>query len=107
MTRAGGLVLVVGAAALGVACASEGSKPHPTLAATWRDYQKLPAERALAIAGDPRGTRWVAGASGGSESPLEARENALAQCAVRRAARRFQEACVIYAVGDEVVWQGP
>jgi hypothetical protein len=64
-------------------------------------------ERALAIAGDPRGDRWVTGASGGHPSSAEAQESALLQCRMRRVARRLQEACVLYAVGDEIVWHGP
>jgi hypothetical protein len=30
----------------------------------------------------------------------------MAQCKIRRAARRMQAACVLYAVGDEIVWRG-
>jgi hypothetical protein len=93
-------------AAFGVACASEGPKPHPRLVEAWQGYQELPAERALAIAGDPRTNRWVTGASGGHPTSLEAQESALAHCAVRRGARRLQEACVLYAVGDAIVWRG-
>lgn len=91
-----------------VACASDGSRPpHPNLSAVWRDYRKLPDQRALAVAGDPRRGRWVAGGSGGHASAEEAEEEALASCAVRRAKRRIQDACVLYAVGDEIVWSGP
>ena len=49
----------------------------------------------------------VSGASGGHASRSEAQANALAQCRVWRAARRLQDACVLYAVGDEIVWPGP
>ena len=90
-----------------LACASDGSAPHPKLTRVWRAYQQLPAERAMAIAGDPRSNRWVTGASGGHESPAKAEEAALLGCRSRRAARRMRAACVIYAVGDEIVWAGP
>src|SRR5262245_32965332 len=53
------------AAAMLLACASDARSPHPDLARVWRWYLTLPAERALAIAGDPRRDRWVIGASGG------------------------------------------
>ena len=95
------------AAALLAACASGGSPPHRDLAVAWRDYRSLPEERALAIAGDPRRGRWVAGASGGHALPSEAQAEALVQCRIRRAARRMQAPCLLYAVGDEIVWSGP
>jgi hypothetical protein len=70
----------------------------------WRDYQTLPSHRALAIAGDPRRDRWVTGAAGGHATRAAAEREALAQCRVRRGARRMQAACVLYADGDEIVW---
>jgi hypothetical protein len=97
---------VAWAAVLLVACASAGPSPHPDLAATWRAYQALPAQRALAIAGDPTRDNWVTGASGGHALREQAEAEALAQCRVRRAARRMQAACVLYAVQDEIVWRG-
>ena len=93
-------------AALLFACASRGPSPHPDLAAAWQDYQKLPVQRALAIAGDPTRDHWVTGASGGHATLEQAEAEALAQCQIRRGARRMQAACVLYAVGDEIVWRG-
>jgi hypothetical protein len=61
----------------------------------------------MAIAGDPRRDRWVVGASGGHASPSEAAADALLRCRLRREARRIQDACVLYAVGDEIVWTSP
>jgi hypothetical protein len=87
------------------ACASP-SPPHHELAPIWRDYRALPAERALAIAGELRQDRWVAGASGGHASRGEAEAQALEECRKRRAQRRMQAPCLLYAVGDEVVWSG-
>ena len=93
-------------AALLLACASGGASPHPDLAPVWRDFLGLPEQRALAIAGDPERDRWVAGAAGGYETRDQAEAEALLQCRMRRAARRLQAACVLYAVGDEIVWRG-
>jgi len=73
----------------------------------WHDYLALPEDRALAIAGDPRRDRWVTGASGGHVSRDEAEDAALIECRRRRAERRIQDACELYAVGDEIVWTGP
>jgi hypothetical protein len=63
----------------------------------------MPDERALALAGDPE-LRWVAGASSGHASLQEAEQEALAECRRRRAQRRMQDPCRLYAVGDEIVW---
>jgi hypothetical protein len=98
---------LAGAGLLFLVCASDHRSPHPDLARVWHDYLTLPAERALAIAGDPRRDRWVTGASGGHASREEAEERALAECRRRRAQRRMQDACQLYAVGDEIVWSGP
>ena len=100
-----GLVLAMVAFAVG-GCVSNANSPHPDLAQVWRDYQELPAERALAIAGDPRRDRWVTGAAGGHANLERAEEEALLQCRVRRGQRRLQAPCLIYAVGDEIVWRG-
>ena len=100
-------IALASAATLLLACASDGRSPHPNLAAAWRDYQALPAERALAIAGDPRSNRWVTGASGGHASRSDAEAGALAQCRARRVARRMRAACALYAVGDAIVRPGP
>lgn len=95
------------AACLLLACASARPEPHPDLARLWHEYRALPEQRALAIAGDPRRDRWVAGISGGHASRREALADALAACQRRRALRRMQAACEPYAVGDEIVWSGP
>ena len=99
-------IAVAWPALLLLACASDGASPHPDLASPWRDFLALPAERALAIAGDPRRDRWVAGASGGHARRSEAEAEAMRECRVRRRTRRLQAACVLYAVADEIVWRG-
>ncbi len=89
------------------ACAAGPAAPHRELAPVWRDYRALPAQRALAVAGEFRRDRWVAGASGGHVLQGEAEAAALRECRRRRAQQRMQAACRLYAVGDEVVWPGP
>jgi hypothetical protein len=84
------------------ACAG-GVGPPRSLAPLWRDYEKMPAERALAIAGDPA-RRWVGAASGGYPTREMAEESVVAECMRRRSARRMQQPCRLYAVGDEIVW---
>lgn len=94
------------AAAAAVSCAGVGAPSvHPDLAPVWRDYQKLPAERAMVLAGDPRRDRWVVGAVGGYSTQEEAKAAAIEQCLKRRAKRRIQDACTLYALGDDVVWR--
>ena len=102
----GGRLAVAWTMAVLLACASAGPSPHPNLVPAWRDYVALPAERALAIAGDPRRGPWVTGASAGHPTREQAEAEALSECRIRRGMRRMQAACVLYAVGDEIVWQG-
>lgn len=83
------------------------TQPHPQLAPLWRDYAALADWRALAVAGNIRSNRWVAGAAAGHEVREEAEAEALAECRRRRAERRFQDECLLYAVGSEIVWTGP
>jgi hypothetical protein len=87
-----------------LACAAKQAEPHPGMEMLWREFLAMPHERALAIAGDPARSRWVGAASGGHASASEAEEDALAECRRRRAVRRLQDACVVYARGDEIVW---
>lgn len=84
-----------------------GGSPDRGLSSVWRDYRGLPEQRALAIAGELRQGRWVAGASGGHASVAEAEAQALGECRKRRGLQRMQAACHLYAVGDEVVWSEP
>ena len=46
-------------------------------------------------------------AVGGYRTPERAAAGALAECGARRKLRRLQAACVLYAVGDEIVWNDP
>ena len=48
----------------------------------------------------------MTGASGGHATRDDAEAEALSQCRMRRAMHRMQAECVLYAVGDEIVWRG-
>jgi hypothetical protein len=99
----GSLGLLLG---LPIACASDGDfTPHTDLAPIWRDFLAMPAQRAMAIAGDPRRDRWIVGMTGGHRERGQAEAEAIRQCKLRRGVRRMQAACVLYAVGSEIVWQ--
>ncbi len=87
------------------ACTSSDRPPHRELNRVWREYRAMDPARALAIAGDPREVRWVTAATGGHPDLESARAGALAQCAKSRQVRRIQAPCVLYAVGDQVVWE--
>ena len=95
------------ASCLALACAADPNRSDPNLAEVWRDYRKMPDQRALAIAGNLRQSRWVSGASGGHATIPEAEAAALRSCAERRLRTRSQAPCQLYAVGDEIVWPGP
>ena len=98
---------LVCAALLSAACAAVPEEvrrePHAGIASLWRGFLGMPPERALAIAGNPDG-RWVGAASGGHVSQLEAEQSALAECRERRATRRMQVPCRLYATGEAIVW---
>jgi hypothetical protein len=61
----------------------------------------------LAIAGDPLRDNWVTGSAGGYLSREEALDAALGECGRQRARHRMRAPCQPYAVGSEIVWQGP
>jgi hypothetical protein len=89
---------------LGAACAAPPrSAPHPGIESLWSGYLEMTDERALALAGEPDRV-WVGAASGGHATRREAEESVLAKCWQRRAARRLQDPCRLYATGGEIVW---
>ncbi len=96
------------AALLATSCASDsmlGTRipPHSALDRIWRDYAGLAPKRALAIAGDPN-RHWVGAAAGGAEAQADASDRALEECRRKRAQRRMQAPCLLYAVGDDILW---
>lgn len=104
MTRRSLPVSLFAVALLGAACAAPPrATPHPGIEGLWSSYMEMTDERALALAGDPDRV-WVGAASGGHTSRREAEESVLAKCWQRRAARRLQEPCRLYATGGEIVW---
>ena len=88
-------------------CANDPNAPHRQLIRVWHEYLEIPDHRALAIAGDPRRSRWITAASGGHSTQDTAKEDALRECRARRKIRRLQPQCVIYAVDSQIVWQHP
>lgn len=91
------------AALLASACTGASRPPHPGMNAFWREYSAMPPYRALAVAGDPD-SHWVGAASSSAATQIEAEQGALAECRRKRAQRRMQAPCRLYAVGGEVVW---
>ena len=90
-----------------LACASTPQRLDPSLEKLWRDYERLADHRAIAVAGNFRNDRWVAGVSGGHATSADAEQAALEECRVRRLRQREQAMCRLYAVGEEIVWEGP
>jgi hypothetical protein len=86
------------------ACAGRQKAPHAGIASLWREYQSVPEQRAMALAGDPNKV-WIGAVAGGAVEREEAEERALAECRRRRQARRMQAPCLVYASGDEVLWR--
>jgi hypothetical protein len=100
---------LVGATAfVALTCAARPDRPpDPNLAKVWRDYRRMPDQRALAIAGNVKQDRFVSGAAGGHATAPAAEAAAMQECAARRLRMRQQAQCQLYAVGDEIVWPGP
>jgi len=71
----------------------------------WRRYVALPEAKALAVAGDPRGT-YVSGIAHGEPSAEAAVARALVRCQERREDRRIEAPCRTYGIGNEVVEAG-
>ena len=94
----------------GLACSSWLGEAKPRVPATlellWRDYQALPDQRALAVAGDLDTERWVAGLASGHRDRASAREAALAECLAQRRRQRMQSPCKIFSVGSKILWRG-
>ena len=104
MPRRSLLFSLTSVALLSAACAAPlRSAPHPGIDSLWSSYLEMGEERALALAGEPDRI-WVGAASGGHASRREAEESVLAKCWQRRAARRLQDPCRLYATGGEIVW---
>ena len=68
--------------------------------AEWRSYQDLSSMKALAVAGDLNGI-YVSGFAWAYPIQALANDEALENCEERRADRRVQDPCRLYAIGDE------
>ena len=68
----------------------------------WRHYQRRSGLKALAVAGDLRGV-YVSGFAFAYPIQALANDEALDTCEQRRADRRIEDACRLYAIGDERV----
>jgi hypothetical protein len=98
------LVLLGGVASL--SCATDVAVHPLERTEFWHRYRELSDVRAAAISGDPEDV-WVGGAASGLATASEAEHQAIAECEKQRSLRRLQSACVVYAVGDEVVSSRP
>ena len=97
------LMLVLALASIPLGCGTPGAANPLERTEFWHQYREFPDARAIAIAGNPAAV-WVGGAAAGLATTGEAEREALAECERRRARRRLQAPCVVYAVGSEVKW---
>jgi len=72
----------------------------------WGAYLKMAPSKALAVAGDVTSSHVVGYAHDAASDELAARE-AMAACEQRRADRRIEGACRLYAVNGEIVADEP
>jgi hypothetical protein len=68
----------------------------------WKNYQRLGSLKALAVAGDLNGV-YVSGFAYAYPIQSLANDEALENCEERRADRRVEDACRLYAIGDDQV----
>jgi hypothetical protein len=70
--------------------------------ADWQRYTRLPEAKAIAVAGDLRGT-YVLGIGYGEPTAGAAEARALARCQERRADRRIAAPCRMHGIGNQPV----
>jgi hypothetical protein len=68
----------------------------------WKNYQRLRSLKALAVAGDLNGV-YVSGFAFAYPVQALANDEALENCEERRADRRVEQECRLYAIGDDRV----
>ena len=66
----------------------------------WKNYQRLGSLKALAVAGDLNGV-YVSGFAYAYPIQALANDEALENCEERRTDRRVEDACRLYAIGDD------
>jgi hypothetical protein len=80
--------------------------PHPSrFEREFQQYVSLPPHKVFVIAGDPEG-EFVYGYGYKFLSVIQAQDRAMEQCNIRKRTLRAPTECVVYAVDNEVVWQG-
>jgi len=68
----------------------------------WKNYQRLRPLKALAVAGDLNGV-YVSGFAYAYPIQALANAEALESCEARRADRRVEQECRLYAIGDDPI----
>jgi hypothetical protein len=80
--------------------------PHPSrFEREFQQYLSLPPHKVFVIAGDPE-DRFVYGYGYKARSDDEAKDTGMEQCNIRKQSLSTRSECVVYAIGNEVVWQG-
>lgn len=98
------LIALVAWAAIAGSC-TNGPRPS-RFELAYQRYLSLPHQRAFVIAGDPEGI-WVGGYGYGYRSALKAQDRAMELCNVRKHRVGEDAKCVVYALGNKVVWKKP
>jgi hypothetical protein len=99
---------IVAASVLLTGCGSFGTpmgvafKTRTQFEVEWAHFLEFESDKALAIAGDI-GSRFVLGYSFGYLTEDLAIEAAMEACELRRADRRIEDECTLYAVDDQLV----
>jgi len=95
-------VALSGCAALGAEPMGVRLRDKTRFEAEWQRYERLPEAKAIAVAGDLRGT-YTSGVAYGEPTVGAAEAGALARCQQRRADRRIEAPCRMHGIGNEVV----
>ena len=99
---------IVGASAMLTGCGSSGTpmgvafKARTQFEVEWAHFLEFEPDKALAIAGDV-GSRFVLGYSFGYLTEGSAIEAAMEACELRRAERRIDDDCILYAVDNRLI----
>jgi hypothetical protein len=102
----GSIVFLAMALLAHAGCASRGEPRKTRFEREFERYLSLPHQKAMVIAGSPDG-RWVYGYGYSFLSKGMAQDTAMEQCNVRKRSLGPGAECVIYAIGNEIVWESP
>jgi hypothetical protein len=95
-------VVLSGCAALATEAMGIQVRDKTRFEAEWQRYMRLPEVKAIAVAGDLRGT-YTSGIAYGEPTAGAAEARALARCQERRADRRIEAPCRMRGIGSEIV----